>query len=273
MGLHAISARSGGRCDAHSGHEIRRRPPPPSRVARPQQPAAPASSSRQAYSRRLNGYGRSFWLQNTSHVRLGAAQVHDLAHARVDDGQRGRELACRAVDGDFRPGLDLPLHRPRDFLLHPDLAHTRRARLRMEGRRLQLGEPGDELAVGAARGLGPVRADDLLLPHGARLRRDQLRLHHRPQARQQRHLHRGDAGRALLGQRGHLRPRPEDDLIAGVEGHHHRDAHPGTSPGRAGNRVSPPGQLLRGANECSPYPACLGRDREHRPDRQQLPLL
>ena len=202
------------------------------------------------------------------------ADVHHVGHAGVHDDRVGGEPAQRADDGGLRPDVRVPLHRAGHHLPAAAVAGRGRAGVRLDGRRLPLGQRGALGEVGPAGRLVPVRDDDLLLPDAARVRGEHARLRVQPRPRGQRRVHghrdrrRVLARRVPVGTRGHGR-----DRQARLQRPAHRDADPGRGAGHPRRRLPAPGQLVGGADgRRQPDPA-VDRDREPGADRQQLPLL
>ena len=141
---------------------------------------------------------------------------------------------------------------PAIVFLAAGVARVGRARLGLAGRRLQLGVGGDLSQDGLRRHLVSVRPDDLLLPGGARLRREHAGVRVRAELGAQRPLHeRGDHRPVLVGgarqrQRGACRGQ------TGVVRDIHRNADPGPAARRLGRDLPPPGQRLGGAAERPP---------------------
>ena len=159
---------------------------------------------------------------------------------------------------------------PAIVFLAAGVARVGRARLGLEGRRLQLGVRGDLSQDGLRRHLVSVRPDDLLLPGGARLHREHAGVRVRAQLGAQRPLHdRGDH-RPVLGGRARLRQRGTRHRQAGVVRDLHRNADPGPAARPPGRDLPPAGQRLGGAAERPPRAPGVERTDEHRAHRQQL---
>ena len=127
--------------------------------------------------------------------------------------------------------------------------------LGVAGRRLQLGERGHLCADGVARGLVPVRPDDLLLPGAAGIRGQHARVRDRSAPRQQR-LYTAAIivvlfwGGVLVSSRG-------TGLVAKLSssGTLIGTLIPGAHPRRPGVDLPGPGQSFGGADGRAPRPA------------------
>ena len=202
------------------------------------------------------------------------ADLHHLAHARVHDDVVGGQPAQRADDGRLRPRLRVPLHRAGDRV--PDAAGAGRGRagVGLVRRHLPLGQRGDLGQVGPARGLVPVRDDDLLLPHAAGLRGQHAGLRLQPRPRRQRRLHGDRDRRRLLARRIHVGPRRHGrDRQARLQRAAHRHADPGRAARDPRRRLPDAGRDVGGADERRPPDPPVDRHRQPRADRQQLPVL
>ena len=200
--------------------------------------------------------------------------LHHVDDAGVHDDGLGGEPAQRADDGGLRPDVRVPVSGAGDHLPAAAVAGRRRVGVRLDGRRVSLGERGPFPALGPVGGLVPVRDDDLLLPDVAGVRREHAGLHLQPRPCGQRRLHghrdRGGvlARRVPVGTRRHRR-----DRQARVERAADRDADPGRGPGHPRHRLPAAGQHVGGADGREPPDPAVDRDREPGADRQQLPLL
>ena len=197
-----------------------------------------------------------------------------VADAGVHDDRLGREPAQRADDGRLRPHVRVPVPRAGDHLPAAAVAGRRRAGVRLDRRRLPLGERGHLGEVGPAGGLVPVRDDDLLLPHAAGVRREHAGLRLQPgpgdERRLHRHRHRGRvlARRVHVGARRHRR-----DRQARVERPADRHADPRRDPRDPRHRLPAPGRDVGRADGRRPPDPAVDGHREPRAHRQQLPLL
>ena len=205
-------------------------------------------------------------------VAVVQADVHHVADVGVHDDRLGREPAQRADDGGLRPDVRVPVHRAGDHLPAAAVAGRGGAGVRLDGRRLPLGERGHLREVGPAGGLVPVRDDDLLLPDAAGLRREHAGLRLQPRPRDQRRLHRHRHRDRLLvwrvpvGARRHRR-----DRQARLQRPADRHADPGRAARHPRHRLPAPGQPVGGADGRRPPDPAVDGDREPGADRQQLP--
>ncbi len=98
----------------------------------------------------------------------------------ADDHELCGEPAPGTDHGHLRPGCGVPVRRARHHLPPADLAGLGGAGLRLGGGRLQVGVGGHLETDGVPGRLVPVRHDDLLLPHPARVRGQHAGVRHQP---------------------------------------------------------------------------------------------
>ena len=202
------------------------------------------------------------------------ADVHHVADAGVHDDRLGREPAQRADDGRLRPHVRVPVPGAGDHLPAAAVAGRGRARVRLDRRRLPLGERGHLRQVGPAGGVVPVRDDDLLLPHAAGVRREHAGLRLQPGPGDERRLHGHRDRRRVLDGRVPLRARRHRrDRQARVQRAAHRHADPGRGARDPRDRLPAPGRVVGRADGRRPPDPAVDGDREPRADRQQLPVV
>ena len=193
-----------------------------------------------------------------------------MACARAPDRGVGRRPGLRPGDGRVRPTVGCALRDPSGRISRARCAGVGRARLGLEGRRLQLGQRGDLAGDGLRRRLVPVRADHVLLPGGAGVHREHAVLRVRARARPQRGVHdRGDH-RAVLGRRAVRRPRGHERRPACILGDPDRHADSGAPARGDGGDLSGAGRALGGTAQWASRAAAVERAHQHRPDRQRL---